>query len=128
MNASPTGWCIIAGVLCELHRMQIKNSLLSFQLTEADSPSPSSLRLMTMHIYFTMVIKVSVQKMMETAPRTCNGVGSSENTFGNVYSGDVPEQQLYHALAIAQLPKIADMSHGCSQGCLPKSPKMTPTA
>lgn len=33
---------------------------------------------------FTIVIKVSVQNMLETVPRTCNGVGSSENTFGNV--------------------------------------------
>lgn len=81
-----------------------------------------------MHMYFTMVIKVSVQKMMETAPRTCNGVGSSEKTFGNVYSGDVPEQQHCHAVAKVQLPKTVDAAHSCSQGCLPKSPKMTPTA
>ena len=49
---------------------------------------------------FTIVIKVSGQNIIKTAPKTCNGVGSSENTFGNVYSGNVPEQQHCHAVAI----------------------------
>ena len=45
-----------------------------------------------MKTYFTMTMSVRVQKMMETAPNTCVGLGSCEKTFGKVYSGDVPAQ------------------------------------
>jgi len=55
----------------------------SVKLKEA-LPSPSSLKFM----------RVMVQKIIETAPSTSNGVGSDENTFGKVYKGEVPTKHI----------------------------------
>ena len=41
-----------------------------------------------------MVIRVMVQKIIETAPSTSNGVGSDENTLGKVYKGEVPIEHI----------------------------------
>ena len=49
---------------------------------------------MTMRIYLTMVMRVMVQNIIETAPSTSNGVGSDENTFGKVYKGEVPTKHI----------------------------------
>ena len=60
--------------------------------SERGIPSPSSLKFMTMRMYLTMVMRVMVQKIIETAPSTSNGVGFDENTLGKVYKGEVPTE------------------------------------
>ncbi len=47
-----------------------------------------------------MVMRVMVQKIIETAPSTSNGVGSDENTLGKVYKGEVPTE---HILCLEKL-------------------------
>ena len=39
-------------------------------------------------------MRVMVQKIIETAPSTSNGVGSDENTLGKVYKGEVPTEKV----------------------------------